>query len=165
MKLSSPWVFFYRELEALFNEDPEVKVIFSEDGPEVKLYVDNARKADALQQLLPEEKAFGNVTLKITIVPANDGKMTQAQAFGEAFLGNPALAGMYHIETPMGSFDYAAFKAKVVQFFNDDLSDLNGNCSTLYQEIAKDVFGMKADLLFCTEACDDKFAKPLGEWP
>ena len=154
MKLSAPWVFFYRELEALFKDDPEVRVVFSEEEYEVKLFVENPRKADALQQLLPTEKVFGNVTLKITIIPANDGKLTIAQAFNDAFAGNPALVGLYHIETPMGAFDYAAFKGKVVQFFNDDLSDLNGNCSTLYQEIAKDVFGLKSDLMFCTEACN-----------
>ena len=71
MKLSSPWVEFYREIEALFAQDDEVKVVYEEEKNEVKLYVENARKADALAQLLPTEKTFGNVVLKITVIPAN----------------------------------------------------------------------------------------------
>lgn len=39
---------------------------------------------------------------------------------------------------------------KVVQYFNDDLGDAHGVCSTLYQEIAKDVFGEHEGIFFCT---------------
>lgn len=165
MKLSSPWVEFYRKIEALFEQDDEVKVVYEEGNNEVKLYVENARKADALTQLLPVEKTFGNVTLKITVIPANDGKVSKADLFAEAFDGNPALSYIQHVDAVIGTFDYAAFQNKVVQFFNDNLSDINGNCSTLYQDIAKDVFGTEAGVFFCTEAGSEDTAKPLGEWP
>ena len=69
--LSSPWVNFYRELEALFAKDPEVKVVYDEEKNDVKLYVDNLAKADALAQLLPVERTFGNITITVTVIPAN----------------------------------------------------------------------------------------------
>jgi hypothetical protein len=56
------------------------------------------------------------------------------------------------------------FEKKVVQFFNDQLDDINGNKSTLYQDIAKDVFEKHEGVYFCT-AADGKLSKPLGEWP
>ncbi len=164
MKLSAPWVNFYRELEALFAQDPEVRVVYEEETNEVKLFVENARKADALAQLLPAEKAFGNVTLKIAVIPANDEGVSKAELIAEAFDGNPALSYIQHVDAVIGSFDYAVFENKVVQYFNDDLSDLNGLKSTLYQDIAKDVFGEDAGVFFCTEA-PASLSKPLGEWP
>jgi hypothetical protein len=164
MKLSSPWVEFYREIEALFAEDDEVKVVYDEENNEVKLYVENARKADALTQLLPAEKTFGNVTLKVTVIPANDAKVSKADLIAEAFEGNPALSYVQHVGAVIGEFDYAVFKNKVVQFFDDNLSDINGNKSTLYENIAKDVFGENVGVFFCTEA-PVSLTKPLGEWP
>lgn len=164
MKLSAPWVKFYREIEALFAQDDDVRVTYDEGANEVKLFVDNPVKADALNQLLPTEKEFGNVKIKITVVPANEGNITGLDLIERAFEGNPALCYTVPIDCPMGHYDYAVFQAKVVQFFNDDLSDINGNCSTLYQDIAKDVFGEKAGVFFCT-AAPDKLTKPLGEWP
>ena len=164
MKLSAPWIKFCREIEALFAEDPDVRVVFDNEGSEVKLFVDDNVKADALTQLLPEKKTFGNVELKITVVPANNAVST-ADLVDRAFSGNPALLYVTKVDTPMGHFEYAVFRNKVVQFFNDDMSDINGNCSTLYQEIAKDVFSEKTGVFFCTDANNGKLTKPLGEWP
>lgn len=165
MKLSSPWVEFYREIEALFAQDPEVKVVYEEEKNEVKLYVENARKADALTQLLPVEKTFGNVTVKITVIPANNTAVSKADLIAEAFAGNPALSYMHHIDAVIGAFDYAVFENTVVQFFDDNLSDINGNKSTLYENIARDVFGSDIGVFFCTEAGSRELTKPLGEWP
>lgn len=163
MKMSSPWVEFYREIEALFAQDPEVKVVYEEEKNEVKLYVENARKADALTQLLPAEKTFGNVTLKVTVIPANDTTVSKADLIAEAFDGNPALSYVQHVDAVMGAFDYAVFQNKVVQFFDDNLADINGNKSTLYENIARDVFN-DLGVFFCTEA-PVGLTKPLGEWP
>lgn len=148
--LSAPWVKFYRELDALFTDDPEVHVVFDEDQFLVKLYVENVDKAEALMQLLPAEKTFGNVTLKITVVPANNTDVTKLELFQKAFSGNPALS---YVRAVQGMFDinYVVFQNKVVQFFNDDMSDVHGLCSTLYQEIAKDVFGDSLGVYFCTD--------------
>lgn len=164
MKLSAPWIKFMRELEVLFAEDDDVKVVYDDDGKEVKLYVADDIKADALNQLLPNKKTFGNVTLKVTVVPANAHETT-VDLIERAFRGNPALSFVFPIDTPMGHFDYVVFKKQIVQFFNDDISDINGNCTMLYQDVARDVFGTEAGLFFCTDAEDKRLQKPLGEWP
>lgn len=164
MKLSPPWVNYYNELKALFEQDPEITIKFDEEAPKISLYVENGRKADALTQLLPVEKDFGNVKLEIEVVPANNAATTLS-LIEDAFYGNPALSYVYSADTPMGEINYVVFEGKIIQYFNDDLSDINGNKTTLYQEIAKDVFGEETGLYFCTEALNAKVSKPLGEWP
>ncbi len=164
MKLLSPWVNYYNEIKALFEQDPEIKIQFDEAKPAISLYVDNARKADALEQLLPSEKEFGNVKLLISVIPANETPTT-LDLIQEAFRNNPALSFVWSAETPFGKCDYAIFEKRVVQYFNDDMGDINGNRSTLYQEIAKDVFGTDKGVFFCTDTDDARLMKPLGEWP
>ena len=45
------------------------------------------------------------------------------------------------------------FKPRVVQFFDDDISDFNGNWSGLAQDIAREVFGAEMrGVHFCTAA-------------
>lgn len=153
-KLSAPWVTFYRELEALFKEDEQIKVVLDEDAesPVIKIYVDNNEKQAALSQILPTEKVFGSVTVRVNIIPANGSWQHIINLFYKAFEGNPALS---FIETVDGVFSnpihYVVFKNKVVQYFNDNLGDIYGNCSTLYQDIAKDVFGDVDGVCFCTD--------------
>ena len=157
MKLSPPWTKFYKELEALFKDDPGIKMAFEEqeDGYKIKLYVEGANKAEALVELLPTEKQFGNVTVYIDVIPANLNKEDIVQLYRAAFEGNPAFSyaeAVTGISAP--NFNYIVFEPEVVQFFNDDLSDINGYCSTLYQEIAKDVFVEHPGVYFCTDIDD-----------
>lgn len=152
VNLSAPWVTFYRELDALFGEDPDITVVYDEDKGKVSLFVDNPDKADALAQLLPTERMFGNVSIQVEVVPANKMTGSKMGLFLRAFQDNPAFA---YGKTITGVFsndiNYIVFKNKVVQYFNDDLGDVNGNCSTLYQEIAKDIFQDQEGVCFCTD--------------
>ena len=154
--LSSPWVTFSRKIEALFGQDPEIKVEFDNEAPSVKLYVEDEEKAEALAKLLPTEKIFGNVILHISIIPANKNAAVDPKviAFKTAFKGNPVLKDVVSVDAmAYRSITYAIFKNEVVQFFDDDLTDINGNCSTLYQTIAREIFGASAaNINFCTEA-------------
>ena len=45
VKLSSPWMIYYRQIKALFSQDPNVKVIFDEENFTVKIYVTGGSKA------------------------------------------------------------------------------------------------------------------------
>lgn len=168
VNLSSPWVEFYNKIKAMFACDPEVKVVYDEDSNSVKLYVDDHNKAEALTQLLPAEKTWGNVTLKIEVVPCNDEKeLTDADLFRIAFENNPAFSFDKTVE---GVFEnpitYIVFENRVVQFWDDNLGDIYGNQSTLYQEIARDVFGERNGIFYCTDREDPVgLAVPLGEWP
>ena len=165
MKLAAPWLTFFNEVKALFEQDPEVHVVFDEEKYELALYVENPRKADALTQLMPTEKVFGNVKVQIKVVPADEAA-TKLDLIQEAFFGNPALSYVWKAKTPFGDeFDYAVFENRVVQFFNDNIRDINGNKSMLFEDIARDVFGEDVNLCFCTEAIRNDLAKPLGEWP
>ncbi len=152
LKLVSPWVNFYKEVEALFSEDPAVKLELDDEEMTLKLFVDGALKAEALTELLPTEKTFGDVTLKIEVIPANIIKEDKLALFKAAFEGNPVFSYACGGEGVFkDAFKYVVFKNKVVQYFNDDLRDVNGNRSTLYQELAKDVFGEEGGVSFCTD--------------
>ena len=151
LKLSSPWVTYYRELNELFKRDEEINVIYDEENSTIKMFVDNATKADALAKLLPTEKKFGNMVLNIEIIPANKLLGARSSDYADAFKGNPAVEEIVTLKLPgLGEYTYIIFENRVVQYFNDDLGDINGLCSTLYQDIAKRVFEDTLGIFFCT---------------
>lgn len=159
LKLSSPWATYFSELEALFGEDPEIRLEADWDKTYViKMYVDNQEKAEAIARLLPMEKTFGNVIVHIVIIPANKNLVSKTDIYSAAFKGNPAFVGIENHEESTEAwvppFAYVIFKSKVVQFFNDELNDYHGMHSTLYQDIARDVFGEQKGVFFCTESPD-----------
>lgn len=163
VNLSSPWITYMHELEAMFGKDPDIRIVFNKDEYEIKLYVTKPGKAAALEQLLNSEVKFGKVTLKISVVPAND-ICDVLDVFDEAFTGNPVLVGTIPIVSPLGTHRFVIFKNEVVQFYNDQLDDPHGNKSTLYQEIAKDIFCNDLSVNYSTNVKGD-VGKPLGEWP
>ena len=123
--------------------------------------------------LLPFEKEFGNVTLDIIIIPSNHNAVekvdltTAKEYFEAAFENNPVFAFTHVVQGIFtNTLTYVVFKNRVVQFFADNLNDIHGNISTLYQELAKDVFNKDVipGVLFCTDI-EEKVGKPLGEWP
>lgn len=154
LMLSAPWVTFIHELQLLFEQDKDIRMLVDSNNLEVKLYVEDWKKADALTKLLPAEKAFGNVTLKIEVIPANRGDDSPFALIQDAFKGNPVFVGAEAASKTIGTFNYAVFKKEVVQFFNDQLDDINGNKSMLYQDIAKDVLGEQDGVFYCTHWCD-----------
>lgn len=163
MKLSPPWITFFHEVEALFDKDPEIKVEYTDNehignplNPRIKIYVDNEKKYDALSQLIPDMRVFGNVVCYIDIVPANAITSTREQLFRDAFANNPIVEDIVVIDDVYSyNAGYVVFSGDVVQFFNDDLTDLHGMKTMLYQDIAKDVFGNVDNdnnrFFFCTE--------------
>lgn len=157
LKLAPPWVTFVNEIKALFGKDPQVSVAYDNNEVEVKLYIDNALKAEAIEKILPTSKQFGNVELKITIIPSNPptsnlDKMPLGCVFDVAFDGNPVYSFSRNVDSVFSNvLTYVVFKNEVVQFFNDNLNDIYGNVSTLYQEIASDVFEVGPSVFFCTD--------------
>jgi len=167
LNLITPWGEYYAELNALFGDDPEVSVELADAGYEVRLRVENPEKAEAIRQLLPTEKRFGNIVLKITVIPANAEYSDPANLFQTAFAGNPAFSYARSSKDIPGvpDFNYIVFANKVVQYYNDDLSDVNGLRSTLYQDIAREVFGDIAGISYCTDVADARLARPMSSWP
>ena len=151
LNLSAPWVTLYHEYAALFGCDPEIAIVYDEDAHIIKLYVDNAYKADALTQLLPPEYDFGNIIVHVEVIPSNESMSSPTSIFEAAFANNPVFAFTKSAEGIFSDIFYVVFKNKVVQYFNDNLGDVYGNCSTLYQDIAKNVFGDHTGVYFCTD--------------
>lgn len=160
LNLSPPWVVYYRKLSAFFKEDSEVRITYDDIEQEIKLYVDNAEKAVALENLLPSEQNFGNVTLYITIVPANQttfdsvkaGYSTKMTDIVRALINNKAVTGIKIVDGIMtNKMVFVIFRKEVVQWFSDDIGDYHGICSTLYQDLAKEIFGNIDGVFFCTD--------------
>lgn len=150
VNLVTPWAEYFNQLVAFFKEDDDVRVEYDNEAMVIKIYVDGDAKAEALSKLLPTSKKFGNVEVKINIIPANPLDTSRIGLFKKAFEGNKAVAD---IETNISSndFSFVIFEPEVVQYYNDDLSDINGLCSTLYQDLAKELFGETEGVYFCTD--------------
>lgn len=162
LKLSPPWDTYYQELNAMFKNDPEVHVVMDDDEYTLKVYVDDAEKAEALQILLHETVEFGNITLKVTVIPANalpakhkavseDSEEYFETLYKTAFKDNPVLVDAQTVHGIFGfSACYVIFRKEVVQYFDDNMSDINGLRSTLYETIAADIFKTAPGVFFCT---------------
>ena len=157
LNLSSPWQTFYNEMMAMFKEDENVNVVIKDGENEkvVYLYVTGQDKAAALEKILVDRVEFGGVEVNVVVKPSN-AEPTIDQLYDMAFAGNPAYS---FSKTLTGIFTnplhFIVFKNKVVQFWNDDIGDIYGNTSTLYQEIAKDIFKQEGGEMYCTDWPDN----------
>lgn len=157
--LSSPWIGYARMIYALFGKDPEIDMEYDADGPAVKLFVSDAGKAEAIAQLLPASKDFGNVTLSITVIPPN--AMRKDVLLEKAFDGNPIFSKAVYVDGVFSNpVTYVAFKPNVVQYFNDDLGSLDGVTSVLYEDVARDILQPGDGVLYYTEAGEDAIIWP-----
>ena len=159
LKMDSPWVTRYKEIRELFAPDPDVHVVYDNDERIVTLFVDESDKAYALEKLLPPVYQFGAGTLAVNIVPANKEESfvtsTPEALFDAAFYNNDAYQ---YSKTITGVFTnnltYVVFTKVVVQYANDNLGDIYGNTTTLYEVLARDVFGDTEGVCFCTDKFD-----------
>ena len=166
VNLIAPWNEYYEELNAFFAEDPEVTILYDEEEKNIKVLVQDTIKAEALTHLLKDEMKFGEVKLTVTVVPANEvtngiKKLVTSIGFNEdygemferALSNNGTFAYTYTIDNVMGfNAVYVVFKKKVIQYYNDNLGDLNGMKSTLAEYIARDIFVPHSGVFFCTDA-------------
>ena len=158
VKLAAPWVTFYREVGAMFDKDEGVMVLYDEDDYSLKIYVEDADKADAISQLMPTEKVFGNITMKITVIPGNKIlKSSNENLFNRAFNGNLALSYVKTLRAPFlpNGITYVVFEDVVVQYYTDNMCDINGMTSTLYENIARNIFNAVDGVYYCTELSID----------
>ena len=154
-KMAPPWIQYVNALTALLEPDPDIKISYDNDEHIVKLYVEGTDKANALTELLPDEKEFGNVTLKINVVPANVAT-TKGALIEQALDGNPAFVYAETIQGPMSNpMTFVVFDREVVQYYNDNLGDIHGLRSTLYEELAREIFEDHEGVFFCTDIEED----------
>ena len=174
LKILPPWTILIRKMEALFDGDPQIAFNCDFNGahPSVVLACNNGDKVAALQQILPDEISFGNITMKVAVdgYPSNRAFTSKVDLFDTAFHGNPAYAysvcpaeeGYQWIATT-----YVVFKNCVVQFAADNLNDCHGIISTLYQDIADEILTGPATngVFFNTDVERANLGFPLGDWP
>lgn len=151
-ELSSPWVEHYKKLVTLFGMDDEVGSIeYDDKAKAVTIRVDNQGKAELLGRHLRSEVTFGNVTLRVNVVPGNEPDNRLAD-MRHIFEGNPVVSDIVVTENPVqGETTHVMFEPIVVQYFNDDLSHPDGVRTTIYEELARDVFEDIDGVFFNTE--------------
>lgn len=158
LQLSPPWDIHYQKIMAMFGQDSDVHIVYDRDELEIKLYVEGNKKAEALSELLLNEVDFGGNCLRIVVIPSNVvcDYMSENKYY-TAFQSNPAFryARTYRQAFASNDLTYVVFANKVVQYFTDSLGDIHGLCSTLYQEIAKDIFVKEDGVFFCTDVPEE----------
>ncbi|WRP08784.1 hypothetical protein U9J35_04705 [Rossellomorea aquimaris] len=161
VQLSPPWVTYQNELKYSVGQDPSVIV-----GPLIPAFGNyiipvttiGGEKAIALATLLKNPVEFGNVSVSVVVINGDQEIVNPLpcplRSFVVADLVQSALSGNpYFIEVvvkpqmPGGpNAVYPVFKSEVIQFFNDDISNL---CNT-FTAVAASVF---ADVME-EELCD-----------
>lgn len=158
VEMAPPWDIFEEEIRAMFEHDPEVKIqdgVWEDNVYKIELLVNSLDKAEALSAIIPDEKKFGNVKVWVLVTPPNHKELSQADIFKKAFKDNPVVDDVIHAGLPGdGTLTYVAFKKEVVQFYADNLRDPHGYESTLYQDIAEDIFEGKPGVCYCTSKRD-----------
>ena len=144
-KIAPPWVTYRNMMAALFERDPDVEVsnVYKDnDNYAVDVEIMKHRKYNALAKLLPEKVEFGNVVLKLFIYDEeNSVEPDQAALYRDAFENNPIFDYVEDMTDVTGTHHYfVMFEPQVIQFYNDNLQDPNGNWSGLAQDLAKEIF-------------------------
>ncbi|WP_026576220.1 hypothetical protein [Bacillus sp. UNC438CL73TsuS30] len=151
-QLSPPQYTYFNELKYSIGNDPMVQVLnlieFPEDGGYlIPIIVFSSRKkARALATILNLQKELGNITVNAIVIYDKSivrpyGRTFTAEGLVDLF--EEALSSNRYFkfaETKLFSPDtpsvYPVFTKSVIQFFNDDISDLYNN----FNEVAAFVF-------------------------
>ncbi|MEG6584887.1 hypothetical protein [Dendrosporobacter sp. 1207_IL3150] len=162
-RLSPPWYTFANEIKYTYGLSPYITVYDLEvEGDKYTLPIkvtNNNDIATALRNVLPLTHKIGNITIDIVVlnsrgqvVPVTNKSYTPqtlAQTFCTALYKNPLFIGTVLtakkipplMESTIGDV-VIVIRRSVVQFFNDDISDLCSN----YNEVASKVFGLVTNL-------------------
>ncbi|MFD0590939.1 hypothetical protein ACFQZE_23370 [Paenibacillus sp. GCM10027627] len=147
--LSPPDVQYYNEVKYSVGDDHQVKVgpYFQEpNGPTIiTLHVKGLKKAQALATLLVNSLSIGNFNIEVRVLYKGQlvlpfiGVLTPfeiVKLYQIAFKTNRLYKTTKARDIFDNVFVYPIFKAEVVQFFNDDISDYYSN----YNNVAAFVF-------------------------
>ena len=158
--LEAPWYTYQKKVKALFERDPAIhvgEIVEPEDGSADYLFdieVRDHEKFLAMDRVFPKCVQFGNVILAINLYDEeNDTGTADVVALYETiFRGNPIVKDVRLAQDPTGTaHGFVRFQPEVIQFFDDDLYDYDGNWSGLAQDIAREVFQDETrGIHFCT---------------
>ncbi|MCM3627005.1 hypothetical protein M3194_06475 [Paenibacillus glycanilyticus] len=149
ISLSPPEFTYFNEIKYSIGKDPLVRVGPLQDHGDgqfvISLHVKGLKKAKALATLLVADKGIGEINIHVQVISGGKAISPITRT-----LTPKEIAGLYRaafrtnrffhfvaLRVIFGNtFVYPVFKIKVVQFFNDDLSDFYGN----YNNVAAFVF-------------------------
>lgn len=169
--LEAPWHTFAKKLKALFAQDSDIEVSDAYEAKEgsgkyvVDVSVLSHEKFVAMDRVLVKEKHFGNIDLAINLYDLeNDTVHDGIEIFKAVFKGNTAVSEIISRADKTGTnWHYVCFKPEIVQFFDDDMTDANGNFTGLMEDIAKEAFENNCrGVNFCTAPVEGS-NKALGE--
>ncbi|MWC29351.1 hypothetical protein [Paenibacillus sp. MMS18-CY102] len=149
VSVSPPQFTYFREVSFSVGNDPLVRVDpLREIAPGVfliTLHVQGLSKAKALATLLTRTKTFGMIRILVRV--RNAGKLVKpltcklspnqiVALYRTAYKSNRYFS-FVTVHTAFGvTYVYPVYKLRIIQFFNDDLSDLYAN----YNNVAAFVF-------------------------
>ncbi len=169
MRLSPSWYTIRNQVAYTVGVTPDVYVeelVEKPYGYELPIILKDCKRAKAIRTILPERYELGNITIEVKvyvsiaccdklIVPFEpveyESVMELAKVWCEALNGNPLFLGLFLTEgklppmaiSTVGEIVVVIDKS-VVQFYNDDLSDLCRN----YNEVASKVFAQICENIF-----------------
>lgn len=162
LRLEAPWYSFQKKVEALFKDDPDILVgelIETDDefGFDYVMNIEvlNHKKFEALDRVVAPYKIFGDIIVKIVLFDEeNHGVNPGLQLYETIFEGNSILEDVRNITDQAGvTHGYVRFKPEVIQFFDDNIGDYDGNWSGLAESIARELFeNDTTGMHFCTAA-------------
>lgn len=153
-KLAPPWDIYMAKLQHLFLKDPQISIT-RPDSPfniHVTCSLDTPpKKVMALKAILPETINIGgqNITITVAYEDTKLTDMTVSEAMKNAFAGNNAVVDVRTVDDGPIHSVHVVFKKEVVQYYSDNIADLHGNTSTLYEDLARDVL-MPPGVFYCT---------------
>ena len=153
-QLSPPWYTLWNEIKASIGNDPGVTVAdldTSQTPYIVPISVDNHDKAVAIASIMNLHYQMGNITVDVQVkdpagnivTPIIPGKPEALVEFIESGLGNngwfqKVVAQPFYPGSPY-TVVFVVFSKAVIQFFNDDLSDLYNNYNNVVAFVFRDV--------------------------
>ena len=159
LHLASPWVLYYQKVKALFGEDPDIHIVLDDREMELKIYVDGEDKAGALEKILPSEQNWGNISFKTVVIPTSKFSLTLdypkltswENIFTTIFYTNPHFSHCVYADRVLSNgLTYVVFKNEVIQYYSDDLGDVNGITSVLAEDLARQLFIDIDGVFYCT---------------
>jgi hypothetical protein len=145
--MNAPWITLWLKIKATVGNDASVRVYPLEGKGTTYvagLAVPNRRKAVALASLIVPRFEFGNVAVTVdvrdeqgtSVAPTVPGSVDELRDMVEVGLGDNGWYSHVAVKSLLGHPRvFTVFAAAVVQFFNDDLSELYGTFNGVVAEV------------------------------
>jgi hypothetical protein len=157
VKISSPWVCYRNMINAMFASDPEIIVGEVDENYNILITCTNQSKYDVLTKVLRSSIQLGNIHLTISFKLESKSRTdVSIEDFNILFAGNNIFKETISITDPIfgTTFNYVAFSKKVIQYYDDLLTDPHGLMSILAQDIAPIIFDTN-NISYCTTDKDE----------